>query len=69
MQKFDTIAYLLLGYFWLVEEDYVDIKGFSRGLLLRLTKREYFIIHLLVKERKINSMQAPYGRFIFGLVQ
>jgi hypothetical protein len=31
MQKFKTVAYLLLGYFWLVEgleEDLVEIKGF-----------------------------------------
>jgi hypothetical protein len=28
MQSFKIVAYLLLGYFWLVEEGEGDIKGF-----------------------------------------
>ena len=34
MQNYKIVAYLLLGYFWLVREEFVDNKGFLSHLQL-----------------------------------
>ena len=66
------IAYLFLGYFWLVgDEDLVDNKGFLRhrwGLWLRLTNSHRWGLRLRLTNSHRWGLQKADQKFKFGFV-